>query len=115
MGRYLVVENTENNSKSISYLMASIIRDFVGNENFDGDWHLSKKNVSCCIMAAKLLLDSEDKLQFYIEKHKENYWAGVSTIDEIKKHLQWIIICFADNLAAAICDEKDFLVVWWDG
>lgn len=115
MGRYLVVENSENNNKSISYLMADIIRDIAGNENFEGDWHLSIENVAKCVIAAKSLFDSDAKLRIYIDKHKDNYWATSNSLEEIKKYLWNIFGCLADNLAIAILYNKKFLTVWWEG
>lgn len=114
MGRYLVVETTQNNSKSISYLMASIIKDVAGNENFNGNWHLSQESIAKCIIGARSLLQSEDKLKAYMKKHEDNYWTTSSSTEEIKLHLHYIIGCLAENLSHSILSNSPYIVVWWD-
>ena len=117
MGRYLVVNDQENNTKSISYLMGDIIRDIIGTENattFDG-WKLTRTDLSKCIIATESLFESEEKLNIYIDRHKDTYWASVSKPEEIRNNLQWIINCFANNLALMILNNKRHTDVWWKG
>lgn len=73
MGRYLVFNGRENNSKSVSYPMATIIRDVLPDTEKEYGWTLKKKQVAKLAAFTMGLLEDNEILQAYIHKHEENY------------------------------------------
>lgn len=116
MGSYLILDHRENNTKSISGLMADIIRDIVGPapECLQGSWALTRESLSKCTIAATSLLDDESKFKLYIEKHKTHYWVTSGNFKENKEKLQWVVNCFAVTLADMTLKDKGLVLAWWE-
>lgn len=114
MGNYLSINSREICSKSTSYLMGSIIRDTIGNENHDGDWMLYQKDIAALIVAVDTLSDLE-KFTGYMRENMGTYWASCLANDpeRQKRELSSIFKIVANTLADMVLEKEDFIFAIW--
>lgn len=113
MGSYLVFDRKENNTKSISYLMATIIQDVLSNvSEKEYGWWLKKKHVASLISFTVDLVDQDELLQSYIDSHEDVYGLK-DEFEEIKNRIWWIYKCFVETLVSMILNKEKYIMVKW--
>lgn len=114
MGSYLMFDRRENNTKSISYLMAAIIRDVLSNvSEKEYGWRLKKKHVACLISFTIELTDQDELLQSYIDSH-ENVYGLKDEFIEVKNRMWWIHKCFVETLVSMILNKEKYIMAKWE-
>ena len=114
MGYYLEFDGKENNTKTISYPMANLIRDLFPKvpEN-DWGWKLKKKHVAALTYFTRILLESDKLLKSYIDEDNDWYGFEDCEYEEIRNNIDWMYRCFADTLARMVLKkEKHIKAVW---
>lgn len=111
MGSYLVFNKKENNTKSISYPMATIIRDVLPNTEKEYGWTLKKKQVAKLVSFTLELLDDEEILQVYINEHKENYEFNC---EDFRETLKKIHKDFVETLVEMVFQKQKYISVEWE-
>ena len=116
MGRYLVVDGIENNSKCISYPMIDLIRNVLSNDKklFGEDcFVLSQMEVADILYSANNLIGNDDLLKKYIEHNKESYHMN-APFEEIKDVFTSIHYTFSKVLAGMVFYEKKNIICEWE-
>lgn len=116
MGSYLEFADKENNSKSISYPMSTIIREVLpGKENpnkYIHGWILKRKHVAALAMFTTNLLADDDVLETYIMSHKEEYGFN-NDFGTIKERIREIHNIFTTTLIEMVLDKRKRIEAIW--
>ncbi len=111
MGSYLVFNKKENNTKSISYPMATIMRDVLPHTEKEYGWTLKKKQVAELVsFTLNLLIDDED-LQEYVKLHREDYGF---TKRNFKETMEIIHRDFTETLVEMVVYKMKRIDVRWE-
>lgn len=112
MGSYLVFNKKENNTKSISYPMATIIRDVLPKDlEKEYGWSLKKKHVAMLVSFTLDLLKDDDNLQEYVNLHTEDYGFGHNDFQETIKRIHQD---FTETLVEMIFNKMKYIDVKWE-
>ena len=115
MGKYLIVDDRENNSKGVSSLMAYLIQILVKKENLDDGWALKVDEVAKIIANVKYLMEDGNRIEAFFEDNKDKYWCSYAhSLKEGEELLQTVFNIFSIVLAEAILDDKKLIYAYWE-
>lgn len=114
MGRYLIVDGIENNSKCISYPMARLIGTVYPKKDVDNDdgFVLNQKEVANVLYSVNKLICDDKFLQNYINYHKDDYNMN-SKFEEIKDVFIIIQQTFAKVLSRMVLNDTPCISCLW--
>lgn len=115
MGSYLIVNGKENNTKSISYPMINLLREILPEKKslFDCNrFTLTKIDVATIVYNTTELLEDDDLLACYINRHSNDYGMD-RDFESIKKVFEYIQRLFAKKISdIVICDNFSIICEW---
>lgn len=116
MGRYLTVNGIENNAKSISYPMMTLIREIcTGNEDVANEemvFILSTKEVTSILQIVIGLLEDDGLMKEYVAGHFENYGMNQG-LEEVKRVFKQIYTCFEKALSEMNLHDMEEIFCYW--
>lgn len=116
MGSYLEFDDKENNSKSISYPIATIIREVLPDKEnpneYTHGWILKRKHVAALAMFTTNLLADDDVLRTYIARHKDEY-GFKDDFETVKKRIQEIHNIFTTTLIEMVLEKHKRIEAIW--
>lgn len=115
MGDYLIVDGKENNTKSITHLMVSLMREFLPEkQSLHGErvFAMTQEEVAKTLYRITEILSNNCTLKEYINNHSEEYGIN-NDFEEIKENFEWINRCFAKVISEMIiCDKRNIICKW---
>lgn len=117
LGRYLIVDGKENNTKIISYPMINLFREiFPEKKSLSGEdaFAFTRKEVAAILNNSTQLLKDDELLKQYIDKHSDDYGIKGEEFKDIKEIFERIQRDFAEILADMVFHDRRCICCEWE-
>ena len=117
MGRYLIVDGKENNTKIISYSMINLFREiFPEKKSLSGEdvFAFTQKEVAAILNNSTQLIKDDELLKQYIDKHSDDYGINDKKFEDIRETFIWIQICFSEILSNMVFYDRSAICCEWE-